>query len=694
MLIQVYLSIRKNHMSVAPKSRDEIPAVHLHFGLDAKALEGALLLHNRTCDAARRALAFYLHDMQSRGLHQALGFVSAVQFARQRLDMSRRLARTLIAVGSALRELPLTDDAFCKGRISWSKVRLLVKIAIPENEKAWLTRAEGISCERLELEIRGAEKGRPPREDGLGVPTVKFQFAAKLPPLSHEILEQARRKIHQESGGDLDDGEFLQFLAESYLRQGECKGEERNMGSSSLYQVAIGHCPECTRSHVATDYGPITLTPSEGAMIRCDGEIAGSKSSSPTPPKTRRRVLARDGHRCVHCQGSGNLHVHHIVFRQDGGTNDLSNLMTLCAHCHGMIHDGFLKIEGKAPHGLTITDGSGRLLDGNGRRVGPEILLDRIEGGPYGPPSATVAEGKKLADLIGQEEVRESLEIVCLAAQRENRAPRHVLLQGPPGLGKTSLARAMAVESGAPFVSRTGPAVSSIDELLVAEGTVLLIDEIHALPRHVAEVFYETMDQGKICVVGATTNPNLMPKPLRDRFVLQEELLDYSEWDLARIVSQASNANIEGKASQTIARASMGTPRKALALLNSVDDLRLARGKKVISAALVQEALRRKRMDELGLGPRHTQALNILKKRRRPTGQARLASLMGLDRDVLQVTIQPDLLRLQLIDVTPRGLVASATKRSHETHVANWHRGEVGVRERITPYRRLLEYRA
>ncbi len=82
-------------MSIAPKSQDEIPAVHLRFGLDAQELEGTLLLHNRSSDVARRALAFYLHDMQSRGLHQTLGFVSAVQFARQRLEMSRRLALLL-----------------------------------------------------------------------------------------------------------------------------------------------------------------------------------------------------------------------------------------------------------------------------------------------------------------------------------------------------------------------------------------------------------------------------------------------------------------------------------------------------------------------------------------------------------------------------------------------------------------------
>ncbi len=155
-----------------------------------------------------------------------------------------------------------------------------------------------------------------------------------------------------------------------------------------------------------------------------------------------------------------------------------------------MIHDGFLKISGVAPFDLVITDRSGRSLEGEKPHGGPKIHLEPVKSGPRGPLSSAPAQGKKIDDLVGQDEVRESLKIVCLAAQEENRAPRHVLLQGPPGLGKTSLARALAVESQAPFVARTGPAVTSIDDLLVPEGSILLIDEIHGLPQQVAEVFY------------------------------------------------------------------------------------------------------------------------------------------------------------------------------------------------------------
>ncbi len=109
---------------------------------------------------------------------------------------------------------------------------------------------------------------------------------------------------------------------------------------------------------------PIALTREESAIVLCDGEVVGSKNSSPTPPRTTRRVLARDGHRCVHYQGSRNLHVYHIIFRENGESHDLRNLPNVCARCHGMIHNGLLKISGIAPFDLVVTGRSGRSLEG------------------------------------------------------------------------------------------------------------------------------------------------------------------------------------------------------------------------------------------------------------------------------------------------------------------------------------------
>lgn len=643
-------------MSIAPVFTSDHEALHLHFGLDAKALEKTILLHNRTHDAARRALAFYLDDMQSRGLHQSLGYVSAVQFARQRLDMSRRMARTLIAVGKHLRDLPLIDDAFCNGKLSWSKVRLLVKVATSEVEEAWLAKSEGISCEQLEAAICGAEKGQLPRDDGIGLPTAKFKFTAKLGTLGLESLEMARKKYFDEIGVECDDAEFLETLIGSYLGQSETE-----KAKSSTYQIAIGHCPSCEKSHVNTEDGPMELTGSETDQVFCDGEFADKKNDSPTPPRIRRLVLARDGHRCVHCQRGRDVQVHHIVFRSKRGSHDTANLTSLCKHCHGLLHEGLLKIEGEAPNSLIMTDRHGRELQGQVQFTGPKIHFDRVGGGPRGPgqpEQVAVATGRDLSQLFGQEHVRANLKIACLAAKAGGRPVHHILFQGPPGLGKTTIARAVAVESNAPFVERTGAAIKSLNDLFAPKGSVLFIDEIHGLSRQLAEVFYETMDQRDICVIGATTNPDLMPKPLRDRFVNQEELLAYEDHELAELISTACATPIDEDACLAVAKASMGTPRKALALLAAIEDLRFAKEKESIEVGLVHETLRRKRMDLQGLGPRHQQALAALKEHDHPIGQARLAIVMGTDPDVFRSTIQPDLLRLGLVTVTPLGLAA------------------------------------
>ncbi len=641
-------------VSIKSQKNSEISPVRLRPGLPAKELESALISSNRASDISRRALSFYLSDMHKRGLHQALGFASAVHFAQSRLSMSRRQARYLLLVGTALIDLPLIDEAFCQGVLSWSKVRSLVAVATGENEKVWLERALSLSCQQLEAEIRGAEKGRPPRQDGKGTPHVRFRFAAQLAPTAHEVFEKARQKLNREAGVELGDEEVLIALAESCLRRGgkESKSED------SLFRVAIGQCTDCSKSHVHTEDGPVELSSAEAEAVRCDGEVMGRNKDAPTPSGLRRRVLARDGNRCVNCSSASNLHAHHIVFRADGGRTDSSNLVTLCARCHGMVHDGFLFVSGLAPHDLSIRDRHGRDLKSPLPQSFKVMSMKPVDGGTRVPSKSSVASGQRLSELIGQDQVRESLQVACRAAKVAKRPVRHVLLSGPPGLGKTTIARAVAVESGVPFVECLGPAISAAEELCIVEGGVLFIDEIHGLPRSVAESLYATMDEKKICVIGATTNPNLMPEPLRDRFTMQEEFFPYGESELAHIVVKASASPIDVAASMSIAKASMGTPRRALSLLAATEDQLLARGLKRIDQDLVRQTLRLRRLDPRGLSSRQLQALAILRTGHRPMGKARLAGSMGIDSKVFGTTVEPDLLRLGLIAVTPEGLIA------------------------------------
>ncbi len=644
-------------MSTKQAVRSKNCCIRLRPGLEARELEQALVRSHRSNDIARRSLSFYLDDMQRRGLHQELGFSSAVHFACQRLSMNRRHARDLVAVGKALRELLLIDQAFCDGHLAWSKLRLLVSVATPENEAAWLERALELSCHQLEAQMRGAEFGRAPRKDGKGTPSVRFQFGAKLAPAAHEILQQARRKICAEAGAELDDAEVLLAMAEYRLR--EMAGAPGIQESrDSLYRVSVGQCPSCAKSHVNTEDGPIELSDAEASTIHCDAHVVGGGKAAPTSPALRKRVLARDGGRCVHCGSASNLHAHHIVFRANGGKTDAANLITACNRCHGMIHDGFLVVKGQAPHQIKITDRDGRELAKPIRHSGLRISVEAINGGTRVPPEHGKAVGKNLSQLIGQQHVIEGLRVACQAARVAERPLRHILFTGPPGLGKTTMARAVAVETEAPFIERTGVAVSCLEDLSVVDGCVLFIDEIHGLPRSVAELLYDVMDKKKVCVIGATTNPNLMPKPLRDRFTVQEEFLSYSDEELADIVSQASCAPIDSEASLMIAQASMGTPRKALSLLASVEDHLLANEYSIIDRALVEQALKQRRMDHRGFGPNHIRTLNFLRQRNRPCGQARLACSVGLDRQVFRETVETELLQYGLIEVTPQGIMA------------------------------------
>ena len=646
-------------MTHANQVEPSIQTIRLRPGLDAKGLEVELVRANRTCDVSRRTLAFYLHDMQRRGLHQALGFNSTIHFAQVKLSMSRRQARDFITVGSALGELPAIDRAFCDGRLPWSKLRLLTTMATPETEKAWLERAQEISCQLLEAEIRGAEKGRPPRENSKGTPSVRFSFTAKLAPTAHELLQQARKMICADAEAEVSDADFLVALAEHRLRNKNSEKQGNTKVDDSMYRISIGQCPDCEQAHVNTEDGPIPLSESEAAAIRCDAQTIGHPLDAPTSPALRRRVLARDGNRCVHCHSGHDLHAHHIVFRAQGGRTSIENLVCLCANCHGRIHDGFLNVTGRAPHKLTFTDRDGRevseaIVDAG---IKVQVDYDRLKG-THAPLGHSCAKGENLSELVGQQQVIATLEVACKAAKKEKRPVRHILLSSPPGLGKTTMARAVAVESKVPFVEKVGPSIQSLDEMAVPDGGVLFIDEIHGLARPVAELLYGRMDCQKITVIGATTNPDLMPKPLRDRFTMQEDLLPYEKDKLVEIVRKTARAPIENDAAQLIASASLGTPRKALALLASVDDHRVAFDHDSIDIELVNQTFRQRRIDHRGLGINHQRGLSILQKARRPVGQARLATTMGIDRDVFRSTVEPELLRLGLITVTPQGLVA------------------------------------
>ncbi len=299
-----------------------------------------------------------------------------------------------------------------------------------------------------------------------------------------------------------------------------------------------------------------------------------------------------------------------------------------------------------------------------------------------------------LDEFVGQESVRAQLEVSLAAARGRGEALDHVLLAGPPGLGKTSLAHILADELGVPFVQTAGPALErkgDIASLLTAlePRSVFFVDEIHRLNRALEETFYPamedrtlpitigqgagakvvTLDLPPFTLVCATTRAGLLTTPLRDRFGIQHRLEGYGADDLARIVRRSAGilgVVLDDGGAQQIAARSRGTPRVANRLLKRVRDWAEVRGTGVVDRAAADAALTLLEVDDLGLDRLDREILNTVcaKFAGGPVGLSTLAIAVGEEADTLEDVYEPYLLQRGLIQRTPRG--RAATRRAYE----------------------------
>jgi len=339
-------------------------------------------------------------------------------------------------------------------------------------------------------------------------------------------------------------------------------------------------------------------------------------------------------------------------------------------------------------HLRSLSDQSGLAEDAGGRLVSAEA-----EGDERAVEAAL--RPRSLDEVVGQVRVREQLGLLLEAARRRGRAPDHVLLSGPPGLGKTTLSMIIAAEVGAQLRLTSGPALTHAGDLAAIlsglnEGDVLFVDEIHRMARPAEEMLYLAMEDFRVDVVigkgpgataiplelppftlvGATTRAGLLPGPLRDRFGFTGHLEFYDAAELDTIVHRSAGllgVRLTDDGAAEIASRSRGTPRIANRLLRRVRDYAQVRADGVVTLDVAHATLDLYEVDRLGLDRLDTAVLDMLCRRfgGGPVGLSTLAVAVGEERETVEEVAEPFLVRCGFLARTPRGRVATRAAWDH-----------------------------
>jgi hypothetical protein len=308
--------------------------------------------------------------------HRQLGYGSFTEYVERLFGYAPRVTHDKLRVAAALEALPGLSQELREGGLSFSHVRELTRVAIPETESAWIEHARGCTSRQVEKLVSGHGPGSlpdSPREPELQRHVLRFEVSGE----TLATFREAVAKLRREAGEHLDDDATLLLLARHVL------GGPTDDGRAS-YQVALDVCEDCGRARQCADGELIDVAPAVAAMAECDAHQlpsahAGAPANAPrpraaqeVPPATRRSVLRRDHHRCQvpGCTQATFVDVHHLVARADGGKHHPANLLTLCGAHHRAVHEGTLVIGG----------------------WGSALLVRHADGTPYGAaPSAPLA---------------------------------------------------------------------------------------------------------------------------------------------------------------------------------------------------------------------------------------------------------------------------------------------------------------